>query len=122
MTNTRGGVSVTKAGELLRRPLNYFSEPGIYNFEFAGQQTFMAFNAPIRESERALATVDELKRHFPATEAPSARAVNVAASREAMEHSGSMWRYFLCAAFLLMIAELLVAMRGSRQTREAVNE
>lgn len=119
MTNAQGGVSVAKARELVRRPLLYFSEPGIYHLEFAEQQKFVAFNAPIFESERALTTIDELKGRFPANEAGSARAINVAASRDAMERSGSMWRYFLCAAFLLMLAELFVAMRDQGQTGEA---
>jgi Aerotolerance regulator N-terminal/von Willebrand factor type A domain len=112
ITNAQGGVSVTKARELVRRPLNYFNEPGVYHLEFAGQQKFLAFNAPVLESERALTPVDELKRRFPVNEERSVRAINVAASREAMERSGSLWRYFLCAAFLLMIAELFVAVRG----------
>src|ERR1044071_9899676 len=98
ITNGQGVVSVTKARELVRRPLQYFSEPGIYHLEFAGQQKLLAFNAPALESERALTAVDELKRHFPANEERSARAINADASREAMERSGSMWRYFLCAA------------------------
>lgn len=122
ITNAQGVVSMAKARELIRRPLNYFSEPGIYHLEFAGQQKFMAFNAPVPESERALVIVDELKRRFPANEAESARVVNVTASREAMERSGSRWRYFLCAAFLLMIAEMFVAMRGRRQNAASLNE
>ncbi len=120
ITNAQGGVSMTKARELVRRPLNYFSEPGIYHLEFAGQQKFMAFNAPALESERALMTVDELKRRFSANEGRSARAINAGNARDAMERSGSMWRYFLCAAFLLMIAELFVAMRGHGQNERGV--
>lgn len=122
VTNMQGVVSVGLARELVRRPLSYFNEPGIYHLEFAGQQQFVAFNAPTLESERALTTADELKRRFPANEAESARAINVAASREAMEQSGSTWRYFLIGAFLLMLAELFVAMRGRRQHAEASSE
>lgn len=122
ITNAQGGVSLTKARELIRRPLNYFSEPEIYRLEFAGQQKFVAFNAPVPESERALTTIDELRQHFPANEGRSARASNVAASNDALEQSGSTWRYFLCAAFLLMIAELFMAMRGRRRNAEALNE
>jgi type VI protein secretion system component VasF len=65
--------------------------------------------------------IDELKRRFPANEALSASVIKAANSREAMERSGSLWRYFLCAAFLLMIAELFVAMQ-QRKTAEAVTE
>ena len=82
----------------------------------------MAFNAPGLESERALMTVDELKRHFPENEMVSARAVNVGNSRDALEQSGSMWRYFLCAAFLLMLAELFVAMRVTNCQNERAGE
>ena len=121
ITNAQGRVSVTKARELVRRPLSYFGEPGIYRLEFAGQQKLMAFNAPAIESERTLLNADELKRRFPANEALSARAINAGHAREATERSGSLWRYFLCAAFLLMVAELFVAMRA-RKVTEAVNE
>jgi hypothetical protein len=111
ITNTEGSLSVTKAHELVMRPLVHFSEPGIYRLEFAGRQKFMAFNAPIRESERALTASDELKRRVEANEAEVASASIASDSREAMERSGSLWRYFLCAAFLLILAELFVGMR-----------
>jgi hypothetical protein len=120
ITNAQGRVSVAQARELVRRPLKYFNEPGVYHLEFAGQQKFAAFNSPVLESERALKTIDELKRRFNANETESARVFNPAASREAMERSGSTWRYFLCAAFLLMIAELFLAMRGGRQSERGV--
>ncbi|MDQ3473387.1 MAG: BatA domain-containing protein [Acidobacteriota bacterium] len=122
ITNAQGSVSMAKASELVRRPLVYFSEPGIYQVEFAGQQKFMAFNAPVFESERALATAQDIKRRFSINEAQSARVIDAGNSREATERSGSLWRYFLIAAFLLMIAELFVAMRGHRKSIEAVNE
>jgi hypothetical protein len=118
VTDARGALSVAEARELVRRPLLYFSEPGIYQLEFAGQQKFMAFNAPAFESERALATPDELKRRFPANEAQETRAIKREASLETAEQSGTLWRYFLCAAFLLMIAELFVALGARRRTAE----
>jgi hypothetical protein len=121
ITNAQGGVSVTRARELVRRPLTFFSEPGIYKLEFAGQQKFMAFNAPLFESERALTSADELTRRLTIKEPQSGRGININASREAMERSGSIWRYFLAAAFLLLLAELFVAMK-QRRTVEAVNE
>jgi hypothetical protein len=111
ITDTQGRVTTAKARELVRQPLAYFAEPGIYSLEFAGAQRFMAFNAPVSESERSLATEEELKERFPAGEAVDARAINLNRSRDAMERGGAMWRYLLCAAFLLMIAELLAAMR-----------
>ena len=122
VTNAQGVVKLTKARELVRRPFSYFSEPGIYQLEFAGQQKFMAFNAPVHESEPALVTIEELKRRFPANEAQVTGTVGVAASLQASERSGHVWRYFLCAAFLLMIAELFVAMRAQRQSAETVSE
>jgi hypothetical protein len=121
ITSAEGRVSVTKARELIGQPLSYFSEPGIYRLEFAGQQKFMAFNAPAHESERTLATVDEVKGRFHTNEAQSVRAVNAGNLREAMERSGSVWRYFLCAAFLLILAELFLAMR-QRKTIDALSE
>jgi hypothetical protein len=36
--------------------------------------------------------------------------------REALERSSSTWRYFLIAAFLLIIAELFVVMRQHKTT------
>jgi Aerotolerance regulator N-terminal/von Willebrand factor type A domain len=109
--DTKGSVVVAKARELVRRPLMYFKEHGIYRLEFAGQQKFLAFNAPAEESERALANGDKLKSHFFVNEAQGAKAGSAGNLREATERSGSVWRYFLCAAFLLILAELFVAIR-----------
>ena len=115
--DANGSVVVTRARELIVRPLVYFKEPGIYQLEFAGQQQFMAFNSPAPESERALATPARLKGHFSASEVEKTVAVSAGDSRDALERGGSTWRYFLCAAFLLMIAELFVATR-QRQIAE----
>jgi hypothetical protein len=111
ITDAEGRVSVTKARELVRQPLSYFNEPGIYHLEFAGRGVSMAFNASPLESERMLAHVEELTARFSANAGERAGAINAVNSSEAMERSGATWRYFLCAAFLLMIAELFVAMR-----------
>jgi hypothetical protein len=109
ITDTQGRVVTAKARELVRRPLSYFAEPGIYSLEFAGTQRYVAFNAPVSESESALATEEELKARFPTGEAVGARVSNLSRSQDAVERSGQTWRYLLCASFLLMIAELLVA-------------
>ena len=114
--DAKGRTVSTKARELVRRPTVYFDEPGIYRLEFEGREKFVAFNAPARESERALATTDELKRRFSVNEAEKAGAGNLSNAREAMERNGSTWRYFLGAAFLLMIAELFVALRQRKVT------
>lgn len=111
VTNAEGRVSVAKAHELVRQPLSYFNEPGIYHLESAGRRVSMAFNASPLESERALVSAEELTARFSANAGESAREINAGNSREAMERSDTAWRYFLCAAFLLMIAELFVAMR-----------
>ncbi|MDT5120871.1 MAG: hypothetical protein QOC96_353 [Acidobacteriota bacterium] len=116
ITSMEGRVSATKARELISHPLAYFSEPGIYRLEFAGTQRFVAFNAPAVESKRALATADDLKRFFSAEKTEEMKTASVSNQREATERSGSTWRYFLIAAFLLMIAELFVAMRQRRIT------
>jgi hypothetical protein len=109
ITDTQGRVVAAKAREFVRRPLAYFAEPGIYSLEFAGTQRFAAFNAPVSESELSLSTEEELKARFPAGEAVGGRASNLSRARDAMEKSGQVWRYLLCAAFLLMVAELFVA-------------
>jgi hypothetical protein len=121
ITSANGQVDVTRAGELVRRPLRFFNEPGIYRLEFAGEQKFLAFNAPVLESERALAAGDRLKQNLPTSETETVRAINTNSLRGAMERSGSTWRLFLCAAFLLMIAELFVAIR-ERRTSETLSE
>ena len=123
VTSLEGHVSATKARELISHPPAYFSEPGIYRLEFAGAEKFMAFNAPVVESKRALATADDLKRFFYAGKTEEIKTASVSSQREATERSGSTWRYFLIAAFLLMIAELFVAMRQRRITApEITNE
>lgn len=111
ITNMEGRVSETKARELVRQPLAYFGEPGIYRLEFAGDQKFLAFNPEPSESERALATEDRLKQFFSVEKSENNLAADTSKRREALEGNGSAWRYFLIAAFLLMIAELFVAIR-----------
>jgi hypothetical protein len=111
ITNMEGRVSETKARELVRQPLAYFGEAGIYRLEFAGGQKFLAFNSEPSESERALATVDKLKQFFSVEKRENSLGADTGNWGEALERSGSSWRYFLIAAFLLMIAELFVAMR-----------
>jgi hypothetical protein len=111
ITNTEGRASETKARELVRQPLTFFNEPGIYRLEFAGGQKFLAFNSAASESERSLATEDKLRQIFPVEKTGSSVRTDSSNLREALERSGSTWRYFLIAAFLWMIAELFVAMR-----------
>jgi hypothetical protein len=112
ITNERGLVQTATARELVRRPLSHFTEPGIYQLEYAGQEKFLAFNAPVAESERALATAQELKLRFGSNEEASAKAaIDTGSLREALERGDATWRYLLAAAFLLTIAELFVSIR-----------
>jgi hypothetical protein len=109
--DTKGQLASASARELITRPLAYFKEPGIYQLEFAGEQKFIAFNAPARESERELVAPDKLQSYFPITDAGHAATQGLRPSREALERNHSLWRYFLCAAFLFLVAELFVAIR-----------
>lgn len=111
ITNMEGRVSETKARELVTKPLAYFDEAGIYRLEYAGGQKFLAFNPAASESERTLATEDKLKQIFSVEKRGNSPAADIDNRREALERSSSTWRYFLAAAFLLMLAELLVAIR-----------
>lgn len=121
ITNREGRVTETKARELIRQPLTYISEPGVYRLEFSGVEKFVAFNAPDTESERTLATEGHLKRFFSVEKAGGTVAASEGKRLEAAEQNGSTWRFFLAAAFLLMIAELLQAMR-ERQVAGARNK
>lgn len=118
ITNTEGRVSETKARELVTKPLAYFDEAGIYRLEFGGEQKFLAFNPASSESERALATEDRLKQIFSVDKMGSTVTRNVNDRREALEQSSYTWRYFLAAAFLLMLAELSIAMRQHKITAD----
>lgn len=114
ITNMEGRVTETKARELVRQPQTYFDSPGVYRLDFAGTQKFMAFNSPAQESERALATEDNLKRFFSVEKKEKTGTTTESNQREAAEQHGTVWRYFLIAALLLVIAELFVAMRKPR--------
>jgi hypothetical protein len=118
ITSMEGRVFETKERELFAHPLYTINEPGIYRLEVAGQPAkFVAFNSPVKESERALSTENSLKRLFNVEE--KGRAMNESNWREAAERTGSLWRYFLVAAFLLMIIELFLAIR-QRRRRETI--
>ena len=110
ITNTRGGLAEVRAGQLVGRPLDYFDEPGIYRLDFVGRQMFVALNPPASESERTVLTDDQMKSRFSAKKDVSAPAVSE--WRETAERSGTTWRYFLIAVFLLIIAELFASSGG----------
>lgn len=115
VTDTLGHTRRAPARELAQRSQNVFREPGIYRVDVAGQQRFLAFNAPGPESARALATSDEIKSYFDGKQRAVAPAAN--AWMDAAERRGHVWRLFLCAAFVLLIAELFFAMRGHGRAR-----
>ena len=117
LTDAAGRVQTIKARELVRHPLLYSSEPGIYKLEFEGVEKFVAFNAPAVESERALATATYLEQQFPASSrAENVRPLQAGGGKDAAEGNSQTWRYFLAAAFLLMMAELLLAMRQRKES------
>ncbi|HEX8142693.1 MAG TPA: BatA and WFA domain-containing protein [Pyrinomonadaceae bacterium] len=113
VTDASGHTTRTKARELARRSSDIFPEPGIYRLEFAGQQRFLAFNAPGPESTRALATSEEINGYLAAIESKSASgAIN---PMEEAERRGHAWRLFLCAAFILLLAEMFLATRARQR-------
>lgn len=113
ITSMQGRSVETKASELFMHPMAFINEPGIYKFEVAGERAkFIAFNSPAEESERALSTENELQRRFNVE--GKGRAVNENNWRDTKERNRSLWRYFLAAAFLLMITELLLSIRRRR--------
>lgn len=118
ITDMEGRLVETKAREIYKHPLRYFSKAGIYRLDFSGEQRYVAFNSPVTESERTLSTGDDLKRFFSVEKGEGAGALNENRLRDEMERQSSTWRYFLTAAFLLIIAELFVAMRKSKWTIE----
>ena len=121
ITGAGGRTVNAQARELVRRPLAFFPGPGIYRIETGGTLQFLAFNTPVAESERALATADEIKYRFPEDGNPPVRQGSV--WREVAERSGNAWRYFLGASFILLIAELLISMRrraGDQSSREEI--
>jgi hypothetical protein len=94
------------------------SEPGIYRLESAQGIRFVALNTPGAESERALANANEAQRAFGLSETTAS--VGGDRWREAVERGGNAWRYFLGAAFLLLIGELFVRVRQRRQRAAAI--
>lgn len=119
ITNDAGHVKPTLARDLMQRPLSVLSEPGIYRVESEKGVRFLALNAPVAESERALANAVEVQHYFNGGEPVATAGGNE--WREAVERRGNDWRYFLGAAFLLLVGELFVRVR-QRERREAAAE
>ncbi len=112
--NTEGKSVTARARELLTRPEDFFSEPGVYRVETEKFIQFLAFNPPVAESETALAAPTEIERIF--GQQKSAGEAQASAWRESSEQKRDAWRYFLLTAFLLLIAELFIVMRQQART------
>ncbi len=111
--DAQGKIQTVQARDLMLHPAKYFGAPGIYRVEAEGLTRYLAFNAPATESEGALASALEIKKLFGPQTSESERQPR--ARHESFEQQGSLWRYFLLAAFLLLIAELFVAMKSKAE-------
>lgn len=106
----RGKIQAARARDLIRSPAAYFGEAGIYRLETDGLARYLAFNSPAAESEPALAGAGEIKKVFGRKQNEGQSLPNT--WHESAEQSGNLWRYFLLAAFLLLILELFVWMKS----------
>jgi len=125
ITDAQGHITTTRARELASRAGMFFSEPGIYRIEWANGSTFLALNAPVTESERALAGTDEINRCFTNKEGAgedAAQSGSTDLARDSMERQRNTWRYFLLAAFVLLIAELFIARKIQRTNSATFDE
>jgi len=109
IVDSTGKTTQAIARDLVMHPIDYFPSPGIYRVESNGLTNYFAFNAALTESEIPLAPASEVKAIFKAKN-PRTRAVTNA-WHFAAEHLQGGWRYFLVLAFILFVAELLVAMK-----------
>lgn len=121
ITGDAARLNKAHARDLSQRPLNVFSEAGIYRLETPQGVRFVALNVPGAESERALASAEEVQLLLKSAEPPASAGGKK--WREAKEREGDAWRYFLAAAFLLLLAELFVRTResGRHEAVEAIN-
>jgi hypothetical protein len=112
ITDREARTTHALARTLAQQPQSIFREPGVYRLEFAGQTQMLAFNAPVEERARTLATPDLIKSYFAAKESDATRAASGARDwTETAERRLGLWRFFLGAAFMLLVAELFVSMR-----------
>jgi hypothetical protein len=113
ITSAEGKTETARARDLLVQPVAYFARPGIYRVESNAFTRYLAFNAPEAESEAALTSAGEIERLFKPQER-GANETRPSTGRESVEQKSNAWRYFLYAAFLLLIVEMFVAMRQGR--------
>jgi hypothetical protein len=111
--DAEGKTTSARARDLITRPQAFFPRAGIYRVESNNFINYLAFNAPAEESETALARADEIARVFKLPE-KSANETPQLAWHEVTERRGNLWRYFLLAAFLLLIIEMFIVMKRGR--------
>ncbi len=114
ITDAEGKTETARARDLSMRPAAYFARPGIYRVESDDFTSYLAFNEPEAESETAQASAGEIEQLFK----PQHRDANETrpnAAREPDKLRSNAWRYFLFAAFLLLLVELFVAMRQGKR-------
>ncbi|HEX7998261.1 MAG TPA: BatA domain-containing protein [Pyrinomonadaceae bacterium] len=120
VTDEGGRVARVASRDLMQRPLSIFPAQGIYRLEYEGVLRFVALNPPSAESERALAGAVEAGRYFDFKEPSTMTSFNE--RLEEAERSSNAWRYFLAAAFVLLIGELFVRVRQREKEKATVEE
>lgn len=107
--NRKGKESIANARDLVVSPATYFNDPGLYRLESDRFTKYLAVNTPSAESESALAPAAEIERVFKVSTSLPERRRKI--GNDLAERNGNAWRYFLLAAFVLLIAEMYFAIR-----------
>jgi hypothetical protein len=110
--DAEGRETLTQARTLIQNPLSTIREAGIYRLEYDGRTRVIAFNPPVKESECALAGAEGIREAFVQKNSPTGTGSNV--WMEATEQRQNAWRYFLAAAWLLLLAELFIVTRQNQ--------
>jgi hypothetical protein len=113
ITDTAGRLTETRADRLVRQPFDLLPQPGIYKIEWPQHERFIALNVPAIESATALASPEEVKEQLSYKE--NVNTIKDKNLDNSAERSQSVWRYFLAAAFLLLVAELLLMTRSFKR-------
>jgi hypothetical protein len=116
--DANGKVTSPRASDLVRHPASYFPSPGIYRIETDTFTKYLAFNSPRSESEVGLMGPDKIEEVF---KTKSTTAKDTSTSwLESAERQRSVWRFFLFIAFVLLIAELFIAMKQNQTAKAEV--
>ncbi|HMF56870.1 MAG TPA: BatA and WFA domain-containing protein [Pyrinomonadaceae bacterium] len=114
VTDSRGNKFSAKARQLMASPQKFFAQPGVFRLETgSGALHFLAFNSPGSESERELASAEQIKKYLEGAGNNQSQ-VNGDERGTNLEQRSNAWRYFLGAAFLLLVAELFYAFKRQR--------